>query len=360
MPIEVGFWRIDGRLRRVEPSRLERESTLERLLVEDPSLLGEDLLVLGKQVTTGFGKRIDLLAVNADGELVVIELKRDRTPRDVVAQLLDYASWVRELTYEDVREVFDSFSRAASQSGEVMRFEEAFSQKFGASPPESLNQSHRLIAVASEMDAETERIVAYLGEDYAVPINVVLFSYFKDGANEYLSRTWLRDPMKTADTGRKKEQWNGLDFYVSLGEGKHRSWEDCVRYGFISGGQGRWYSRTLEMLFPNARVFVCIPGSGYVGVGIVQENAVPVREVTVQVDGNTVPLLEAHLVAPNMDDNADDPDRCEYVVRVQWIKTVNSDQAIWETGMFANQNTVCRLRNSFTLERLIEHFGLED
>lgn len=54
-------------------------------------------MVVGRQVTTAFGKLIDLLAVDAEGNLTVVELKRDRTPREVVAQVLDYASWVEVL-----------------------------------------------------------------------------------------------------------------------------------------------------------------------------------------------------------------------------------------------------------------------
>ena len=49
----------------------------------------------------GDGRRtasyIDLLAIDADGNLHVLELKRDKTPRDVVAQVLDYGSWVTTL-----------------------------------------------------------------------------------------------------------------------------------------------------------------------------------------------------------------------------------------------------------------------
>lgn len=56
--------------------------------------------------------------------------------------------------------------------------------------------------------------------------------------------------------------------------------------------------------------------------------------------------------------SSSDPDLSEYVVRVEWLKTLAVDEAIWEKGMFANQNTVCRLRNKFTLERLIDRFGL--
>lgn len=367
MPIELGIWRIDGELQRISSSRLDNESKLEDFLEQDPNLLGADILIIGRQVMTGFGKKIDLLGVNADGELVVIELKRDRTPRDVVAQLLDYGSWIKDLSYEEITETYQDYSSTSSLASDSVRFEEAFSQKFGAGPPEALNESHQLIVVASELDPSTERIITYLAQGYGVPINAVFFQYFNDGGSEYLTRTWLHDPREVEATssrvragGRKKEPWNGRDFYVSLGESEHRFWQDCVRYGFIAGGQGRWYSRTLGMLFPDARVFVCIPGTGYVGVGTVKEEVQRVRDVTVEIDGKTVPLLDAPLMAPKMDENADDPDKSEYVVRVEWIKTLPKDKAIWETGMFANQNTVCRLRNRFTLERLLEHFDLEN
>lgn len=228
-----------------------------------------------------------------------------------------------------------------------------------------LNEDHRLLIVASELDSSTERIVGYL-DQYGVPVNAVFFRYFKQDGREYLARTWLIDPHQAeADTGRpaarkKKEPWNGRDFYVSLGEGEHRRWEDCRRYGFVSGGQGRWYSRTLESLFPGARVFVNVPGEGYVGVGKVTGTRVPVTAFSVRVDGDEMPILDAPTAAPNMGEHAGDPKLQEYVVPVEWIVTRSVDEAVWEKGMFANQNTVCKLRNQFTLDVLVERFDLDE
>lgn len=131
------------------------------------------------------------------------------------------------------------------------------------------------------------------------------------------------------------------------------------RYGFISAGGGRWYWRTLEQLFPGARVFACIPGTGYVGVGTVEEPARLVTDFTVALDGQAQVLLKAPLVAPAMAETANDPELAERVVRVRWLKALPRDQAIWEKGMFANQNSACSLRRQFTLERLTERFGLD-
>lgn len=365
MPIELGIWRIGEKLQPVSFSAIDSESKLERILAADLSVLSPQLMLLGRQVPTDFGKFIDLLAMDADGNLEVIELKRNRTPREVVSQILDYASWVQNLSYDQIVEIY-------AEKNDGQQLEEGFAERFDTNPPEKLNQSHRLVVVASELDPATERIIAYLADSYGVPINAVFFRYFQEGGNEYLTRTWLIDPQQAevkssrSETKKGREPWNGRDFYVSFGdgsaegEGASRSWEDARRYGFVSGGGGRWYSQTLNLLFPGARVFVNIPKWGYVGVGTVKETARPITDFTVAVDGRDVPILEAPLKTPQIGKNSEDPDLCEYVVRVDWVQTAPKEQAYWEKGLFAVQHTACRLRNRFTLERLTQHFGLDD
>jgi hypothetical protein len=358
MPIAFDIWRLDEPAHRLSPVRMDAEAKLESLLAHDVSFLGLDLLIISRQVITTFGKRIDLLALDAQGKLFVIELKRDRTPREIVAQALDYGSWVGTLTYEDITRIF-----AVSHPDEP--FEEAFANRFGASAPEALNESHQLIIVATELDNSTERIVGYLS-DYGVPVNALFFRYFRDGEREYLARTWLIDPNTTDQvtskppvSERSREPWTG-EFYVALGEDEQRTWADCVKYGFISAGGGRWYSRTLSLLTPGAPIFACIPGTGYVGVGTVTEGVQPVREFIVEVNGIERPILEAPVQAPKMGENADNDELCEYLVRVEWKKALPVREAIWEKGMYANQNTVTKLRNKFTLTRLAERFGLTE
>ena len=360
MPIEVGIWRIDGGLAPVHFSPLPLESRLEDVLAADISVLDPGLLLVGRQVATSYGGVIDLLAIDAEGDLVVVELKRDRTPREVVAQVLDYGSWVEGLTYERVADLF-----AAHHGGDDL--ETAFAERYGVSPPETVNTAHRMVVVAAGLDASTERIIGYLSDTYGVPVNAVFFRYFEENGHEYIARSWLIDPSDTEvgpspsrkSKAKKTEPWNGTDYYVSIGEGPHRTWEDCRRYGFVSAGQGEWYSQTLKALRPGHRVFACIPKTGYVGVGTVTHEARPVREVVVEVDGQKVPLLDAPLQAPMMAENADDDKMSEWVVRVDWSETRPASGAFWKAGMFANQNSACKLRNRFTLERLAEEFDAD-
>jgi hypothetical protein len=138
-----------------------------------------------------------------------------------------------------------------------------------------------------------------------------------------------------------------VEFYYSAGEGDRRRWADMVLHGFISTGGGRWYSRTLRVLEPGHRVWAHIPKVGYAGVAIVTAPVVPVSETE---------LLGLDLEAPAMDRDIDDPDRCEYVVRVRWLVASAREEAFWIPGLYANENSVTRLRDSWTLERLREAF----
>jgi hypothetical protein len=87
--------------------------------------------------------------------------------------------------------------------------------------------------------------------------------------------------------------------------------------------------------------------------------AVPVRDFVVEFDGYSKPILEAPHEASGMANFSDDDEKCEWMVGVDWIRTVPQSEAVWEKGMYANQNTVTKLRNSFTIERLTKAFNLD-
>ena len=365
MSVEVGLWRVDGtgsQVRRVDFTPMPDEAKLEAILAADLSILDPQLLLIGRQVLTSFGKYIDLLALDADGRLVVIELKRDRTPREVVAQALDYGSWALTLKDDDIAAIFDAFQARYEPSAAARSLDQAFKQRFRVQAlPDTLNDSHELLIVAGDLDPSTERIVEYLSNQYDVPINVAFFRFFRDADAEYLSRAWLLDPAqpevgpKTPDT-----PWNG-ECYVSFGENEDRRWAHAVEHGYIAGGGGAWYTNTLRSLEPGERVWVNVPSTGYVGVGEVLEPAVPITEFTVAgPDGTMVPITETGTHLPSVDLPAEE---LEYFVRVSWIKTVPLDQAVKERGFFGNQNTVARPRTSkwvHTVERLKRRFGVGD
>lgn len=265
MPIEVGIWKLGSQPTPVQFEPMDSESRLEELLAQDLGVADPNLLLIGRQVPTAFGKFIDLLAIDADGKLVVIELKKNRTPREVVAQLLDYGSWIRTLKDDDVAGIFDRYLQKYFPDHQETSLDEAFCEKFHVDAmPDALNDAHELVLVAGELDDSSERIIGYLADEYGVAINAVFFRFFRDGDNKYLSRAWLIDPGEVdakVEEKRVKGQWNG-EFYVSFGHGHTRNWDDARKYGFVSAGGGAWYSRTLSILEPGARIWVNVPGYG--------------------------------------------------------------------------------------------------
>jgi len=227
-----------------------------------------------------------------------------------------------------------------------------------------MNSTHELVVVAASLDPSTERVVRYLADEYDVRINAVFFRVFRDGDREYLCRAWFRDPAEmTVGLGEETAtgEWNG-EYYASFGYDTEVV-RDGLKRGYLVAGGGSWYSKPLAMLKPGARIWVNVPGSGYVGVGVVTQEMQPVDEFTVLDDaGNHVPIVEVSSVAASLRPATDDPDVTDYLVRVEWIKTVNPKQAAKEKGFFGVQNTVARPRApkwDHTVERLKTRFGIE-
>ena len=354
MPVEMRMWRIDGQHPKpLTPAALPTENELHQFLKNDPALLGIPLLIIGSEVLTPHGKRIDLLAIDGDGNLHVLELKRDKTPREVVAQVLDYGSWASTLPREEIIDIANAFL------GEP--FESAFEDVFGSAPPDELNGELQLTVVASSLDSSSERIVTYL-RTFGVPINAVFFTYIEDDDRRYLARSWLAasdDPSTpTKKSTSKRAPWNGLDWYVAFGG--DRSWEDARTYGFVSAGGGKFYSQTIRTLPVGGRIWVYIPQTGYVGVGKVTGPAMRFADAHVPIDGESVLLADQKLTGSYTHAGGQTEDDDEWVVPVAWIKTVPQQDAYREKGLFANQHSACKLRQEFTLERLAQHFGIHD
>ncbi|QSA97491.1 hypothetical protein [Methylococcus sp. EFPC2] len=71
------------------------------------------------------------------------------------------------------------------------------------------------------------------------------------------------------------------------------------------------------------------------------------------------PCLEILKHAAHYRQFADDPDKAEYFVRIQWLDAVPEAKAVNEVGLFGNQNSVCQPTTPkwrHTVERLKAYF----
>ena len=174
MAMTTKIWEIfDGGLKSINTSLSEEGRTeprdLEKWIESTPEIIGEDIFIIGRQVSLPSGSIIDLLGVDKDGDLVVIELKRDRLPRDVVTQAIDYASEVAEWDAETLSENFEDINLEETSI---------------------TNEAQRIVLVGFGSDSALERMVKWLSERYGMNINAVILNYAKtsDGA-EMLTRT---------------------------------------------------------------------------------------------------------------------------------------------------------------------------
>ena len=95
MSINQSLWKISDSIEEIKETKLNSELELENILQTNIEILNDNWLVIGRQVLTVFNKYIDLLAIDINGSIIILELKKDKTPRDVVAQSIDYASWIK-------------------------------------------------------------------------------------------------------------------------------------------------------------------------------------------------------------------------------------------------------------------------
>ena len=202
MPQKIRMWEVtaENSLTEIRSSEISLEQQLEAWLESDISMLDPNLMVIGRQVRTDFGGEIDLLCLDSTGDIVVVEIKKGRTPREVTAQALDYASWVKDLSYQKIEKLAQLYLNRS--------LEEAFRERFEGGLPDTLNERHRSLIVAEAMDESTERIVRYL-VDLNVPINVATVQHFKasDG-REMLAQVYLVEPevaaAKAESTSKKR------------------------------------------------------------------------------------------------------------------------------------------------------------
>jgi hypothetical protein len=237
MPQAIRIWQIADEVpSELKTSTLDLESRLEGWLEQDIGMLAPDLLVIGKQVTTDHGGVIDLLALNSSGDVVVIELKRNRTPREITAQVLDYASWIADLDAPRVRAIAERYL------GSRGPLEKTFVDRFGIELPDTLNGAHRMLVVGAAVDPASERIIRYLSNAYGVDINAATFQYFRDGAgHELLGRVFLLEPTAVAQK------------VVSHGSGKRKPnlTHEELRALAAENGTAQDYDAILRILKPH-------------------------------------------------------------------------------------------------------------
>lgn len=161
-----------------------REQTLESWLESNPDSIIEDgsLLIIGRQVSTNLRSFIDLLALDRSGSTVVLELKRDYTPRETIAQALEYASFVETLDYEQLELILRKYTGTEGEN--LSEYHRAF---FGLDESESVsfNKDQRIVIVGSDITPEIRQTATFLRRK-GLRVTCSEFKYFQTESGETL------------------------------------------------------------------------------------------------------------------------------------------------------------------------------
>lgn len=168
-----------------------QEHDLENWLEQNPQILtdGEPLLIISRQPATPFSGVPDLIGLDEDGNTVVIELKRGRPPRDVLAQALEYAAWLASLSSDEIERLASSYLQTRTLAE---AWQETFAGEVGDGVADTavslpanlqLNSHQRIFVVVEGNDDRITAVARYL-RTLGVDINLIEFRYYRIKSGE--------------------------------------------------------------------------------------------------------------------------------------------------------------------------------
>lgn len=204
MGTEIRTWQIqDGKLKNINTSLSENDRTetkdLETWIESNTEILGEDIILIGRQVKTKSGF-IDLLGIDRTGNLIIIELKRDKLPRECLAQAIDYASDASDWDKDNILEICLRYCNKSLEDIMADRFQDINLEDL------IINDTQRILLVGFAIESSLERMINWLSENYNVNINAILLNYIKtNSGDELLTRTSIISEEVVQEKIKKKK-----------------------------------------------------------------------------------------------------------------------------------------------------------
>lgn len=173
---------------------MERQD-IQEWIDSKPSILGGDYLIIGKEVILPSNIRLDLLAIDKDANLIIIELKRDNSGKDIEWQAIKYASYCAGLTDKEIYAIYDGYLKGKN----IQKNAEDEIKDFLESDDiaEKLNKEQKIILVARSFHSDVASAVLWL-RDYNVDISCLKLEPFLDTDNQLLIKPSIIIPLPEA------------------------------------------------------------------------------------------------------------------------------------------------------------------
>lgn len=186
-----------GVLITAQEEKIDYEKSFENWLENSPDVLFDEvsntILWIGRQETADVGdskKFPDLIGVDLYGDLIIVELKKDKAPRDVIAQILEYASWASNLNYDNLDDIFSKycFRRNCERKSLKDEFKSIFYPDDDEEPIFEFNRKQKMFIIAEEIPSVIIQVANYLRK-YKFDIFCVEYTVHKTEQNEIFVST---------------------------------------------------------------------------------------------------------------------------------------------------------------------------
>lgn len=215
------FDRVNNRLVEIKETsfyenQLKEREHIEEWIRKDPEILGEELLIIAHEYDRfEVNERLDLLALDKEGNVVVIEVKRDTTGSGVDFQALKYVSYCARLTPIDILELYAEYltvhDATLDAKVELMDFLQLEDEEELNSV---LNTKQRIIIVGKEIDKRILSVCTWLYEN-SIDIKCVTIKPYILGDQLIMDVDQIIPPYQLEDYYiNKKEQGNNRKIKV--------------------------------------------------------------------------------------------------------------------------------------------------
>jgi len=213
--------------------KLSERNDLQEWIANNPQILGENLLIIQKEFD-GFpdtNERLDLLAIDENGRIVIIENKLDDSGKDVVWQALKYVSYCATLTKGEICEIYQRYLGSSGIASEKIAefFDEQDYESIRLNPTDS---DQRIILVAANFRKEVTSTVLWLC-NHGVDITCIKVTPYKDGDKLYLDAEQILPIQDIGDyqirlTAKKQEETITSKEEATRYKIRYRFWEKAL------------------------------------------------------------------------------------------------------------------------------------
>jgi len=187
----------DGKLKKYEKIAAQKEKKIEDFIEKHPSILGDGIFIIGRQVSTSKSGIPDLLGLDKNGNLVIAELKKGLPARKIVAQIIEYATWGEEQNQDTLNKIAKEKHLSGSQT-----LEKKFEKEFGTIPV-PFNMYQRLFLIAESFDSQTINMCRYLKRN-GIDISCLEINFHQSGDHEVVDTNLIVGAEET-----KSEEFGG-------------------------------------------------------------------------------------------------------------------------------------------------------